>query len=71
MKLVSSSPEPRHTHRVRSDQSWFWKRLVTRGQSAKVFGRMVWLLLVVIVGAFAIAIFHYFRQTMEAVAGQQ
>ncbi len=71
MKLVSSSPEPRHTHRVRSNKSWFWERLVSRGLSAKVFSRVVWLLLLIIVATFTIAVFHSFRQTLDAVAGQQ
>ncbi len=65
MKLVSSSPKTRHTHTVKSSQGWFLKRLRSRLSSTKVFTRVCWVLLVVIVAAFAISVFSLLRHALE------
>ena len=71
MKLVSSSPEPKHTHRVKSDRSWFWSGVRSRMQTSRFINSVIWLLLVVIVAVFAFSIFHMFRQMVETMAGSQ
>lgn len=65
MKLVSSSPEPKHDHRVKSDRSWFWSRVRSRVLTPRFITSLAWLLLVVVVAAFAFSIFHMFRQMLE------
>ena len=71
MKLVSSSPETRHAHSSRPGRSWIWSQLRSRLSSGKTLKWVVWLLMVVIVAVFAIAVFHEFAKTLNAVAGSQ
>ena len=70
MKLISSSSQSRHTHTVQPNRGWFLKRLRSRLASTQVFARVCWLLLVVIVAAFAISVFHLLRHALETVAAQ-
>lgn len=65
MKLVSSSPKSKHTHRVKSNRSWFWSRVRSRFLTPRFITSLAWLLLVVIVAVFAISVFHLFRQALE------
>ncbi len=65
MKLVSSSPKTRHTHTVKPNRGWFLKRLRSRLSSTKTFTRICWVLLVVIVAAFAISVFTLLRHALE------
>lgn len=71
MKLVSSSPEPKHTHRVKSNRSWFWLRVRSRMLTPRFITSLAWLLLVVIVAVFAFSIFHMFAKMIETTAGSQ
>jgi len=71
MKLVSSSPKTRHAHSSRSGRSWIWTQIRSRLSSTAAIKRVAWLLLVLIVATFAIAVFGVFRRTLEAVAAQQ
>jgi|GEM_PF-1349770 len=71
MKIVSSSPKTRHAHSNRPGRSWIWTQIRSRLSSGKTLKWVVWLLMVVIVAAFAFAIFHQFAQTLNAVAGSQ
>ena len=70
MKLVSSSPEPKHTHRVKPGRSWLWSRVRSRVSSTRFIKRLAWLLLVVIVAVFAISVFSVLRHALETAAGQ-
>ena len=70
MKLVSSSPEPKHTHRVKSGRSWFWSRVRSR-VTPRFITSVAWLLLVVIVAVFAFSVFHMFARMVETMAGSQ
>ena len=65
MKLTSSSPKSRHTHSVRSGRGWFLKRLRSRLSSTVFSVRTAWWVLVVIAGAFAIAVFRLLRHALE------
>ena len=70
MKLVSSSPEPKHTHRIKSDRSWFWSRVRSR-VTPRLITSVAWLLLVIVVAAFAFSIFHLFAKMVETMGGPQ
>ena len=70
MKLISSSPKTRHTHTVKPQRGWFLKRLRSRLSSTKVFTRVCWALLVVIVAAFAISVFLMLRHALETTLAQ-
>ncbi len=65
MKLVSSSPKTRHTHTVKPNRGWFLKRLRSRLSSTQAITRICWVLLVVIVAAFAISVFSLLRHALE------
>lgn len=65
MKLTSSSPKSRHTHTVGSQRGWALKRLRSRFVSTLFSVRGLWMVLIVIVAAFAIAVFHLLRQALE------
>ena len=71
MKLVSSSRKTQHAHSIRPGRSWLWTQIRSRVSSTQFIKRLAWLLLVIIVAAFAFAVFHVYGQTMQAVAGQQ
>lgn len=71
MKLVSSSPKTKHTHRVRSDKSWLWPSVRSRVLTPRFITSLAWLLLVVIVAVFAFSIFHLFSRMVETMAGSQ
>ncbi len=71
MKLVSSTPEPKHNHRVKPDRSWFWARMRSHVLTPRYITSLAWLLLVVVVAVFAFSIFHMFRQMLELSAGAQ
>ncbi len=71
MKLVSSSPEPKHTHRVKSGRSWFWSRVRSRALTPRFITSVAWLLLVVVVAVFAFSIFHMFAKMVETMASPQ
>ncbi len=66
MKLVSSSPEPKHTHRVKSDRSWFWSRIRSRVLTPRFITSVAWLLLAFIAAVFAISVFSVLRHALEA-----
>ena len=66
MKLVSSSPEPRHTHRVKSNRSWFWSRVRSRMLTPRFINSVIWLLLALIAAVFAISVFSVLRHALEA-----
>lgn len=70
MKLVSSSPKPKHDHRVKSDRSWFWPHVRSR-MTPRFMTSVAWLLLVVVVAVFAFSIFHMFAKMVETMAGSQ
>ena len=71
MKLVSSSPKPKHTHRVKSSRSWFWSRVRSRALTPRFITSVAWLLLVVVVAVFAFSIFHMFAKMVETMGGPQ
>lgn len=71
MKLVSSTPEPRHTHRVKSNRSWFWSRVRSRMLTPRFINSVIWLLLVIVVAMFAFSIFHMFAKMVETMGGSQ
>lgn len=67
MKLVSSSPKTKHTHRVRSSRSGFWRQVRSQLLNPR-FLRILALLLVVVV---AVSAFRWIYQMVSALAGSQ
>ena len=71
MKLVSSSPKTKHTHRVHSDKSWFWPSVRSRVLTPRFITSLAWLLMVVVVAVFTFAMFHLFSPMVATMAGSQ